>query len=246
MTCIIGGRCKDGVVLVGDRKVKYDDNTVEYVDKIFSEYYPIVTAGSGSNISYNKFRDAAKEAAQKATSKNKTKFDSTKVSGILQTYPILDDEKAIIFGKYESQLEDIVRDTNTRYQGRVGESFDVLLATQLYPQNAILKHIGVTGAADDISKREYKFKVIGSGEPFARVFLKPFWHNKMEMEEFAKLAYFVVRYIDFFEIDDSVGLGGQKPQVWFIPDNGQIYDDKTRHDIIESFEKDTNMRIEKL
>jgi 20S proteasome alpha/beta subunit len=35
MTCIIGGRCKDGVVLVGDRKVKYDNNTVEYVEKIF-------------------------------------------------------------------------------------------------------------------------------------------------------------------------------------------------------------------
>jgi hypothetical protein len=137
MTCIIGGRCKDGVVLVGDRKIKYDNNTVEYVDKIFSEYYPIVTAGSGSKISYTKFRADAKEAAQKATSKNKTIFDSSKVSGILQSYPVLDEDKAIMFGKYESQLEDIVRTTNMRYQGRVGEPFDVLLAV-------VLTHIGYT------------------------------------------------------------------------------------------------------
>ena len=245
MTCIIGGKCIDGVVLVGDRKIKYNNNTVEYADKIFSEYYPVVTAGAGSNISYDKFRNDAKEAAQKATSKNKTTFDSTKVSGILQRYPFLDEDKAIFFGNYERQLEDIVRNTNSRYEDRVGEPFEILLATQLYSQHAVLRHIGIRGAADDIAYRKNKFKIIGGGEPFARVLLTPFWYDEIKMEDFARLAYFTIKYLDFFAIDDSVGLGGNKPQVWFIPDVGQIYNEKNRTGIIEKFEKDTNRTLEK-
>ena len=42
------------------------------------------------------------------------------------------------------------------------------------------------------------------------------------MDDFGEVCYFVIKYIDKFEIAYKVGLGGIKPQIWFIPDIGQI------------------------
>lgn len=39
------------------------------------------------------------------------------------------------------------------------------------------------------------------------------------MEDFGELCYFIIKYFDKFEIDYTVGLGGMKPQIWFIPDD---------------------------
>ena len=42
------------------------------------------------------------------------------------------------------------------------------------------------------------------------------------MDDFGGLCYFIIKYFDKFEIDYTVGLGGMKPQIWFIPDDGQV------------------------
>lgn len=39
--CVIGGRCNDGVVLVSDSKVTYDDHPPTYTAKLGSEFYHI-------------------------------------------------------------------------------------------------------------------------------------------------------------------------------------------------------------
>jgi 20S proteasome alpha/beta subunit len=55
MTCIIGGKCKDGVVLVADRKIRDKEmGTVTFEEKLISEYYPIVIGASDSNILFKK------------------------------------------------------------------------------------------------------------------------------------------------------------------------------------------------
>jgi 20S proteasome alpha/beta subunit len=38
MTCIIGARCMDGVVLIGDRKIINHDNSFDFRDKLFMVY----------------------------------------------------------------------------------------------------------------------------------------------------------------------------------------------------------------
>ena len=35
MTCIIAGKCDDGIVLVAERKVRYDNGNVRAKEKIF-------------------------------------------------------------------------------------------------------------------------------------------------------------------------------------------------------------------
>jgi 20S proteasome alpha/beta subunit len=246
MTCIIGGKCIDGIVLTCDRKSKdVDTDTDEYIEKIFLDYYPIVTAGAGANISFHKFKEDAKAAAQKAIAGDKLPFDFSQISGMFQKYPILAQDKAIIFTKYQREIEDIVHETNKRYYTRVGENFDVLVAIQIHPANTVLTYIGPEGAADEIGTTGKKYKVIGSGEPFARVFLKPLWSDDMTMEKFSRLSYFIIKFLDRFSIIDGVGLGGKHPQIWFVPNEGQIYNDKDRPEIIEKLEAESNKMLDR-
>ncbi len=39
----------------------------------------------------------------------------------------------------------------------------------------------------------------------------------MTMLEVAELGYFIIRYIQDFELDNTVGIGNKQPQVWLIP-----------------------------
>ena len=53
--------------------------------------------------------------------------------------------------------------------------------------------------------------------------LKKLWNDKMTMKQVAELAYFIIKYIQKEELDNSVGVNenppNDKPQVWFIPHN---------------------------
>jgi hypothetical protein len=64
LTCIIGGRCKEGVILAGDWKITNDDRTFEFNKKVFMDYYPVVIASSGYTTQLRNFRREAKEASQ--------------------------------------------------------------------------------------------------------------------------------------------------------------------------------------
>jgi hypothetical protein len=45
----------------------------------------------------------------------------------------------------------------------------------------------------------------------------------MNMNQTAKLGYDTLTCIEKLKIDEGVGLGKGKPDIWFIPNNGQIY-----------------------
>jgi 20S proteasome alpha/beta subunit len=58
MTYILGSRCSDGVVLVGDRKVTLEHGaTHEYEDKLFNDIWWLVVGSSGISGLFEKFRD---------------------------------------------------------------------------------------------------------------------------------------------------------------------------------------------
>lgn len=67
MTYILGSKCKDGVVLIADRKITYPDGRVEYQDKLSRYYYPIVLGGAGSTPMLNNFADNVLRQTQKIT-----------------------------------------------------------------------------------------------------------------------------------------------------------------------------------
>jgi hypothetical protein len=55
------------------------------------------------------------------------------------------------------------------------------------------------------------------------MFLQPMYHNGMFMKDFARLGYFIIRYLNKYEMDEHVG--GQ-PHFWCIPNHGDLFDYK--------------------
>jgi hypothetical protein len=61
---------------------------------------------------------------------------------------------------------------------------------------------------------------------------------------FARLAYFIVKYLNKFQIYSGVGLDNaeahDKPQMWFLPDSGKLYQGHELPQLVEQIESDTN------
>lgn len=227
MTCIIGGKCKDGVVLVADRKVT-DEETgqVEYREKLFIFqkdffYYLIVIGSSGTIGLYDKFKREAVERLEKI---NPPSFDSkgfdhvgfdTSVSGTIYPYTSMDTtSRQVILHPYLEGLEDIIK----RYKSKNAGIFDVLFAAQVKYRGAILSYITKNGLSEDVDKH----KVIGSAEIAANVFLKIINPNDMTMDRFGKLGFFIIKFIEERGIDNKVGVGKGEPQIYFIPNEGHL------------------------
>jgi hypothetical protein len=59
---------------------------------------------------------------------------------------------------------------------------------------------------------------IGIGSVFAELFLKNIWNSNLKMSSIAALGWFIIQYIEDYQLHSSVGLGSNYPQIWFIPD----------------------------
>jgi hypothetical protein len=101
-----------------------------------------------------------------------------------------------------------------------------------------LHYISERGVAEDINE----YKVIGSGQVFSRPFLAQLWHNKMRMKEFGDIAYFIIKYVERYHLDEKVGVGKEKPQIWMIPNSGffSLHGD----DNLPELETETQERLE--
>src|SRR5262249_4852446 len=106
---ILGVNCPDGVVLVGDRKVIYRENTeVSWQQKLFGfppeNYYPIVIGSAGSVFLGQRFRDDAFDIAQKY-------------------------QGNIVLSTYMDEISDKIRQYYTLYRSTVNPwDFRILLA----------------------------------------------------------------------------------------------------------------------
>jgi hypothetical protein len=56
MTCIIGGKYDDGVVLISDSKITYEDHPPDYTEKLGRYFHSIITGGAGPTNLYDTFR----------------------------------------------------------------------------------------------------------------------------------------------------------------------------------------------
>jgi len=225
LTYILGARCKDGVVLIGDRKVTLEGGTdFEYSDKIFMDIPPIIVGSSGVAGLFDKFR---RQVAKYVTTHREDRD----------------------IDNFIAAIEDITRDLNVRYRERLrGNYFDVLIGILTADIGAYLQYINPIGFAEAVRK----YKVIGHGEPYGSIYLKQLWKQDMTMEQTAELGYFIIRHIEKLELDGSVG---GTPQIWFIPDppKGQVSEeDKPKYVVrqadqttIDAFEKRIDDKISK-
>jgi hypothetical protein len=65
--------------------------------------------------------------------------------------------------------------------------------------------------------------VIGTGAPYGSIFLKQNWAPNLTMKQVAELGYFIIKYIERYSLDLSVGVNNNKPQIWFMPNDASYY-----------------------
>lgn len=193
--------CRNGVVLVGDRKITLSDGTlIGYEDKIFRRPPSdiIVWGSAGEKGLYDSFNNRVTQY-----------FESHHIKEISRAgFLIILEEIFEKMTKISKEYEHNLRDGNLQ----------VLIASR-WEASATLHFIGWHGA----STQMMKYYVIGHGEPYGSIFLKKLWNEKMDMKQVAELAYFIIKYIQEEDLDNSVGVSNvppnDKPQVWFIPHN---------------------------
>jgi DNA-binding beta-propeller fold protein YncE len=83
---------------------------------------------------------------------------------------------------------------------------------------AVLQHVYPAGFTEVVPK----YRAIGHGEPYGSLIMKILWHPEMKMKQVAELGYYIIKHVEKFELDSSVGVGNNKPQIWFIPDEGNL------------------------
>lgn len=114
--------------------------------------------------------------------------------------------------KLTLQISEIISKLNSRF--RHDENFDAFVAYGHKNKKAELKYFYPDGRLESISR----CKAIGGGAPHGELLLKA-WNTGMSMERVAELAYCIIKCIEDFELDTTVGVGNTHPQIWYIPDN---------------------------
>ena len=130
----------------------------------------------------------------------------------------------------------ITHNLSTRY----GQNYDVLIGIRGKP--SILKHMYADGGIEPVNQ----WKTIGSGSPFGKFYLKKYWHQSKTMEDVAELGYFIIKYIEEFGLEFTVGVGDNKPypQIKFLPDGAR--DREPTEEEMQKFEKNAKNKLEKI
>lgn len=193
----MGSRCKDGVVLVGDRKIVSADGTKAIFENKLTQDVPDIVVGyAGSDILSRRFR--------------------SQMVGMVGTFG----GQPIGFEPFVEKIEEIVTRLNQRYRDKVVDEIEVLIAAKLAQPLVAFRHIHYAGVADEV----LKYKAIGSGEPFGEVFLNHLWRNDMTMWQATEVGHFIISYIDRFRLDETVGVGDKQPQIWFLPNDNMPHE----------------------
>jgi 20S proteasome alpha/beta subunit len=209
MTCVVGVNCKDGIVLIGDKKVKAGQMTY-YEDKIISveKYENLVVAAAG-------FLDIREKFIQDIRN-----LHVLEKKGIVKRDP----SRGFV-GLTEDIAHRIYEIYGPRYKAEgfdyESEAFEALVCHKPQLACPFLHVVDSVGTSSRITD----YKVIGTGAQYAYVFIKPSYSKTTTMNDMAVISTFIIRLIDEYQIDDSIGADEQhKVQVWKFPNESEPYE----------------------
>jgi len=239
MTYILGARCKDGVVLISDRKVSGVDSEDPYTSKIRPAFTDAVFAAAGFETV---FEDFLNELPKRVTIRQKMIEEQGKSlpanSGYYYTlYHFKQDCIALIKEIKESCSE---------IQDRGILAIQVLIGVKDYFKNkSVLYYLD----SFDCLPVEIKHKKVIGQSNLADVFLKS-WKPEMTMKETARLGAFIIKYIEKEKLseDNGVGIGGYQPQILLIPDGETPVEMNIEeiNDLLKDVDVTVNETIEKI
>ena len=219
MTFILGSRCFDGVVIIADTKF---------------------TTSNGPTIySYNHGKTTGEFSGYlTAFSGDRHKFERfrSEIREFRSTMPYQISIDRMLIG-----MSEIMERINTSSDG-----FELLVGISgaYFPdRKSMLKHFYTHGGYVPVNT----YKVIGS-EPFGKIYLR-YWHPNMTMKEVAELGYYIIKYIQYFNLDESVGVDEDYPvEITFIPDNptDNKLDYLADNQMLTEFEERINTRLKRI
>jgi len=190
LTLVAGAKCKDGVVIVGDRQ--YSDifgNDLGHNTKLFADLFTVVIGFTGVSDIFQIFRKylvgdvmISRDAGDKYTDDNLIPKLSTLVK----------------------KFNDLECGANSH--------FEILVARQCPKRE--LQYINSEGEA-----REVQYWAIGTGKGAADMFCADLEYEKITMLDFVKQAYLAIRYAEIVGMMPSVGVCDNHPDVHLFYDN---------------------------
>jgi 20S proteasome alpha/beta subunit len=223
VTSITGVVCKDGIVIVGDKKVKAGEMTY-YEDKIVSveKYENLVVGAAG-------FLDIREKFLQ-----------DVKNLHILEKKDIIKRDPSRGFvGLTEDVANRLYQVYGSRYKAEgydyESEAFEALVCHKPKLDTPFLYSVDAVGTSSKVND----YKVIGTGAEYGYLFLKPTYSKNSTMDDMAVIIAFTIFLIDKYKIDDSIGPDeAGKVQVWKFPNNSDPYEVKGKQlkEILEDSE----------
>lgn len=223
MTYILGSKCRDGVVLIADRKFEDKELGLGYFfgEKLFGEITNVIIGFAGSRPTFElfriKLRDAVEDYHMTASSR-----------------PLTKDKFLLMIWRLMSELRSKVREN---------EVFDALVATGGISDNteSNLYYFYPDGKPVTIDTcRPIGVKHLGD------IFLQNLWSTNLKMEQVAEIGYLIIKYAQEFKLEYSVGVGEREPQIWFIPNNSKDYELEENSKLMKELNQRTSDRLPKI
>ena len=208
MTYILGARCVDGVVLVGDTKVTIEEGAdYAYAKKIQPPLTTVVMGSSGMGGLYKDFQNRIISAIVHMEKKAQMEMGSPTPIAVITR----EEEFSVLVSK-------VIREMHQDYdedRHLIISNLMIISAMRIGTPFAQLTVFSPYGFPEPVNEK----RAIGHGEPYGALFLKKMWRKDMTMEEAAKLGIFIIKFIQDMQLDNSVGFNQEYlPQVFYIPD----------------------------
>jgi 20S proteasome alpha/beta subunit len=209
MTFIVGSKCVDGVVVVADRKI-------------------MILNKDSLNFDYKKklFAELRHVAFGSSGSTGNYELFRSHVKSHIRKNDVSIDDISLV-------LSDITFNLNERYKYRYETTFEVLVGIAYKDRDSSLTYINPYGSLETVDT----FKAIGAGAKYAKAYLENSWNSQMTMEQFAELGYFIIRCIEKFRLEGSVGLDNEHPQVWYMPN---CYTEDEQGNVIKNDDRESS------
>lgn len=205
MTYILGARCKDGVVLVGDTKVTVDGGAdYAYEKKITFPVYNVVMGSAGIGGLYKEFQNRVLTAI--------VQMEKERLSNEEEGFPFITTD-----AEFSVLLSNVIREMHFQYGNDshiIDSNLMILCASRISPSVQLTTVTGY-GFPEPVNG----IRAIGHGEPYASLFQKKLWKKDMTMEQTAKLGLFIIKFIEEMKLDSTVGYDKEfLPQIVYVPD----------------------------
>jgi 20S proteasome alpha/beta subunit len=217
MTFIIGAKCKDGVVLVGDRKVS--GGIKKFTDKIRPlEAFPtIVFTAAGIQSLFEEFLEEVQRLGF-SHSKNIEEYNKNNpnnaVAFTVNDFKHICSETIKKMKQVYSEIENVFS---------FDEALQVLFVVPEVKnaQGTPIPRLYFMDMDTCYPQPIEQGKIVPIGiSHLGQIFLKQFEiDSDFSMKDIARIGTFIIKYIEKENLHDGVGVGDIEPQIWFFEDN---------------------------